>query len=177
MNKKDQQLLLQLARAALEARFKDTDPDVSKVGHLTQLKGCFVTLYANGKLRGCIGFPKPILPLYEQIITAAFEDPRFTPLTSTELSTVTIEISLLTRPELIKANPQDYPQLIVIGRDGLIIKEKTHSGILLPQVATEHHLNSEQFLEMLCLKANLEKHVWKQNDVKIYTFHAEIFKE
>ena len=106
LNKKDQTLLLKLARDAIETSFKDNDPDISKAGHLTQLRGCFVTLHKNKHLRGCIGFPRPILPLYEQIIAsakaAAFEDPRFPTLVRSELKDVVIEISVLTKPELIK---------------------------------------------------------------------------
>ncbi|MGV8086459.1 MAG: AmmeMemoRadiSam system protein A [Candidatus Woesearchaeota archaeon] len=181
LNANDQKLLLNLARNALISSFNDSDPDVSKVGHLTQLRGCFVTLHKNNKLRGCIGFPKPILPLYEQIIAAtkaaAFDDPRFDPLTKEELKNVIIEISILTKPELIKVkNPDEYLTSIIIGKDGLIIKGKS-SGLLLPQVATEYNFDVKQFLECLCEKANLDKDSWKNSENKIYKFHAEIFSE
>ena len=100
MNKKNQQLLLKLARNSLETHFKDEDPYTAECSRLTQLRGCFVTLHKNKKLRGCIGFPKPILPLFEQIITAtkaaAFEDSRFEPLEEEELKDIIIEISILT---------------------------------------------------------------------------------
>jgi AmmeMemoRadiSam system protein A len=181
MNKKDQGLLLKLARNTLEASFNDTDPDTSMVSHLTQLRGCFVTLHKHNKLRGCIGFPKPIMPLYEQIIAAAkaaaFEDPRFQPLTKSELKDVIIEISILTRPELIKVNtPDEYLNNIIIGRDGLIIQGRS-SGLLLPQVATEYTFNPKQFLECVSEKAELDKDAWKDPENKIYKFRAEIFSE
>jgi AmmeMemoRadiSam system protein A len=182
MLKKDQQLLLKLARDTLQTYFKDSDPDTSEMSHLTQLRGCFVTLHKNNTLRGCIGFPRPIMPLYEQIIAAtkaaAFEDPRFEPLDDSELKDVIIEISILTRPELIKAQSQEeYTDSIKIGRDGLIIQYEGKSGLLLPQVATEFKLNVEQFLEMLCEKAGIDKNVWKMKESKIYRFRAEIFSE
>jgi len=181
MNKKNQQLLLTLARGILEASFKDEDPDISEYMHLTQLRGCFVTLHKNNQLRGCIGFPRPIMPLYEQIIAAtkaaAFEDPRFTPLSEDELKDITIEISILTRPEIIKVNdPKEYIEKIEAGRDGLIIQGES-SGLLLPQVATEYKMNAKQFLETLSEKADLEKDAWKNPANKIYKFHAEIFSE
>lgn len=181
MHKKNQLLLLKLARDAIESSFTDRDPDISACSHLTQLRGCFVTLHKNHTLRGCIGFPKPIMPLYEQIIAAskaaAFEDPRFSPLTREELREVIIEISILTRPELIKVlAPSEYLEKIEIGRDGLIIRAE-NSGLLLPQVAVEFKMNAEQFLEALCEKAGLTKDGWKNPSVKIYKFHAEIFSE
>lgn len=181
MNKKDQALLLKLVRESIEASFKDSDPDTSNVGHLTQLRGCFVTIHKDNQLRGCIGFPRPIMPLYEQIITAgkaaAFEDPRFPPLAKNELKDIVIEISILTRPELLKVkNPDEYLKNIEIGRDGLIIQGKS-SGLLLPQVATEYKFDVRQFLECVCDKAGMDTDAWKDLSNKIYKFHAEIFSE
>lgn len=181
LNKKDQALLLKLARDAIEISFKDRDPDVSKVGHLTQLRGCFVTLHKDKQLRGCVGFPKPIMPLFEQIIAAskaaAFEDSRFQPVSKNEVKDLSIEISILTRPELMKVKESDeYLKEIDIGRDGLIIQGES-SGLLLPQVATEYNFDQKQFLECLSEKAGLSKDAWKNLDNKIYKFRAEIFSE
>jgi AmmeMemoRadiSam system protein A len=183
MFKNDKELLLQLARGTLIAYFKDMDPDTSECAHLTQLKGCFVTLHKKGELRGCIGFIKPIMPLYEQIIAAtkaaAFEDPRFEPLDDSELKNIKIEISVLTKPELIKAeSQQDYFDSIQIGRDGLIIQSNDgHSALLLPQVAAEYHWSTKQFLDAVSQKAGLDMDAWKRKESKIYKFKAEVFKE
>lgn len=182
MFKQDQQLLLKLARNTLESYFKDLDPDTSDMSHLTQLRGCFVTLKKDGKLRGCIGFPKPIMPLFEQIIAAtkaaAFEDPRFDPLIEEELEKIQIEISLLSRPELIKVESQEeYINSIRIGKDGLIIQINGNSGLLLPQIATEMKFDSREFLESLCEKANIDKDSWKMKEAKIYKFKAEVFSD
>jgi AmmeMemoRadiSam system protein A len=182
MNKKDQKILLKLARSAIESTFEDTDPDVSMASSLTQLKGSFVTIHKHGQLRGCIGFPRPIMPLYEQIIAsskaAAFEDPRFTPLQKNELKEIIIEISILSKPELIKVqNPDEYIQNIKIGVDGLIIKNSSNSGLLLPQVAVEYNLDAQRFIESACEKACLDKNAWKTSSCKIYKFKAEIFSE
>jgi AmmeMemoRadiSam system protein A len=181
MNKKDQALLLKLARNTLEASFNDTDPDTSNIGHLTQLRGCFVTLHKHNQLRGCIGFPRPVMPLYEQIIAAskaaAFDDPRFPPLSKDELKDIVIEISILTRPELLKAKSSDeYLKNINIGKDGLIIQGRS-SGLLLPQVAVEYKFTPEKFLESVSEKAGMDKDDWKNLSNKIYTFRAEIFSE
>ena len=182
MLKKDHQLLLKLARNTLETYFKDSDPDTSGCMHLTQLRGCFVTLHKHKVLRGCIGFPKPIMPLFEQIIAAtkaaAFDDSRFDPVIEGELKELEIEISILTRPEPIKVEKSsEYLEKIQIDKDGLIIQHQNSSGLLLPQVATEYSLSPLQFLELLCEKANLSKNSWKEPDCKIYRFRAEIFGE
>ena len=182
MNKKDQELLLKLSRNTLESYFKDQDPDTSACSHLTQLRGCFVTLHMHNQLRGCIGFPRPIMPLFEQVIAAtkaaAFEDPRFDPLDEIELKNINIEISVLTNPELIKAESQEeYLEKIKVGRDGLIIQYTGVSGLLLPQVAVEYNWNVSQFLDALCEKAALPINTWKKKECKTYKFRAEIFSE
>ncbi|MGC9122813.1 MAG: TIGR00296 family protein [Thermoplasmata archaeon] len=142
--------------------------------------GVFTTInsYPSGDLRGCIGFPEPIYPLKDALIKsaiyAATEDPRFPPLHLNELDKVTFEVSLLTVPEEMK---DIKPENIKIGRDGLIIRYGFYSGLLLPQVAVEERLTSEEFLDMTCLKAGLSPGCWKNKNAKLYTFQAEIFRE
>jgi hypothetical protein len=146
-------------------------------------RGCFVTIntYPDHELRGCIGYPEPVLPLYNALIESAISacnDPRFPPLEKEELDKIVVEVSVLTKPELIKVKePKEYPKTIRIGRDGLIIERGFRSGLLLPQVATENNLDAKDFLLHLCLKAGLPYTAWLDPDTKIYRFSAEIFCE
>lgn len=64
-----------------------------------------------------------------------------------------------------------------IGRHGLIIEKGICRGLLLPQVATENNWNREEFLEYTCLKAGLDKESYKQPDVDMYAFSAQVFGE
>lgn len=145
--------------------------------------GVFVTIYKKNpkRLRGCIGFPHPQLPLIEALIEAAInscKDPRFPPLSEYELEEITIEISVLTEPELIEVkNPKEYLEKVEIGRDGLIIRNGFYSGLLLPQVAVEHKWNAEEFLKHLCLKAGLTIDSWLDSNSRIYRFQAKIIHE
>src|SRR3989339_220355 len=67
---------------------------------------------------------------------AAFSDPRFPPVDEEEFSSISFEISVLSRPKMIMVrNPEEYLKLVHIGRDGLIVKGVWEYGILLPQVA------------------------------------------
>jgi len=162
----DGKLLIKLARESISSYWQ----------------GVFVTLYKNKQLRGCIGFPEPIFPLFEAIIkaarSAAFEDPRFPPLQKEELKHIKIEVSVLTVPALIKVKkPEDYLKKIKIGKDGLIIRSTLGSGLLLPQVATEYKWGVEEFLRHLCEKARLKQNAWKDKNNQIYKFQAQIFKE
>jgi AMMECR1 domain-containing protein len=65
-----------------------------------------VTLFREGELRGCIGHIFPREPLYRAVIEcahgAAMRDPRFPAVTGFESDKLTIEISVLTAPQLIQ---------------------------------------------------------------------------
>jgi len=148
----------------------------------SEKQGVFVTLTKKGELRGCIGFPEPILPLWEGVVQAAlaasFEDSRFNTVQEEELKEIEIEVSVLTKPELIEVkDSKEYLKKIKIGRDGLVIRGSYSSGLLLPQVAPELGWNVKEFLENTCNKAGLNKECWKDLNNKIYSFQAQIFSE
>ena len=172
----DRQYLRYLAREAIMAGakkipFRPPEPD-SKI--LKEKRGAFVTLKMGGMLRGCIGMVRAAKPLFEVVAemaqSAAFEDPRFTPLDEEELENIEIEISVLS-PLIRVENPEE----IKVGRDGLMIRLDFHSGLLLPQVAKEHDWNRTTFLEQTCLKAGLPKNSYKDKAAEIYRFTADIF--
>ncbi len=147
-------------------------------------RGVFVTLhtYPVGRLRGCIGFPEPIKPLatavIDSAISAATGDPRFPPLGLNELSGVVVEVTVLTPPELMIAeNSDDYLRQIEVGRHGLIIENRVHRGLLLPQVPGEQGWNSEEFLAGLCMKAGLPESAWKERNTRLYRFEGAVFSE
>jgi uncharacterized protein len=178
----EHQLILKYARSCIEAAFTHQKVDKTGIIALTQRCGAFVTLTKDGELRGCIGYIEPIFPLDKLIesaaLSAAFRDPRFPPLVQSELTDIKIEISLLTPKELIKVKMhKEYLQSIRIGRDGLILDGPYGSGLLLPQVAVEHRMNVQEFLECLSQKAGLDKAAYKDLKNKIYKFQAEIFSE
>ncbi|MDH7506319.1 MAG: TIGR00296 family protein [Candidatus Thermoplasmatota archaeon] len=145
--------------------------------------GAFVTIhtYPEHDLRGCIGIPLPIMPLKQAILQAAqssTQDPRFPPLNKNELDHIIIEVTILTKPELIKVNkPQDYLKEIVIGRDGLIVEQGFFKGLLLPQVPVEQDWDKQEFLSQTCIKAGLLPDAWFDKSTKISKFSGQIFTE
>jgi AmmeMemoRadiSam system protein A len=143
---------------------------------LKENKGAFVTLRKNENLRGCIGYIEARKPLYktvsEMAIAAAFNDPRFSPLRLNELKDVTIEISVLSPLKKV-----DDINEIEVGVHGLYITKGFHSGLLLPQVATEYRWDRLTFLEETCHKAGLHSDAWKDEGTNIYIFAADVFKE
>jgi uncharacterized protein (TIGR00296 family) len=144
-------------------------------------RGVFVTLTKHGQLRGCIGYPEPILPLHQALtdaaISAALRDPRFPPVSCQELAEVKIDITILTKPEELKISPEMRPSAITIGTHGLIVRGHGCSGLLLPQVATEWNFDSKEFLEQTCHKAGLPKNSWTEESISVFTFTGQIFSE
>ena len=172
----EKKYLLKLAKDAVAAamskeRFDIPEPH-SRI--LKENSGAFVTLKIRGMLRGCIGMVRAAKPLYQTVVemaqAAAFEDPRFEPLSKEELNQIEIEISVLSPLQRV----EDINQ-IQVGRDGLMIVLQMHSGLLLPQVATENNWDKTTFLEQTCLKAGLPKSIYKDKAAQIYRFSAEVF--
>lgn len=179
---------VKLAREAIEARISGDreEPKTPAEQPFTELRGVFVTINraepGADKLRGCIGFPYPVKPLgvaiREAAVAAATEDPRFPPLSKSELARVVVEVSILTPPRpLVAGTPRDLPSKVRIGTDGLIISRFGMSGLLLPQVATEFGMDQVEFLSQACMKAGLPPDAWLEEGTEIQTFQAEIFGE
>lgn len=171
-------ILLKAARESIRSVFGDSDipePDYEKYPLLKTHKGAFVTLTINSELRGCIGYIIAQQPLFEVVCEAAkqaaFSDPRFPTLKEKELDSIHIEVSLLSDFTSIK----NYEE-IEIGKHGLLLEEGGR-GLLLPQVAVEHKMNREEFLSAVCRKAGLYSEYWKERQLNIKVFTAEIFSE
>lgn len=173
----DRRALLALARAAIAGVLTDPPLRLSEPepACFSLRRGVFVTLEVHGKLHGCIGVIEPRETLRESIAhcaqSAALHDPRFPPLGAAELPALQIEISVLS--PLSPINPNE----IEIGKHGLVVATQDRRGLLLPQVATEHHLSREEFLEETCRKAGLLREAWRDPHTKIFSFTCEIFQE
>lgn len=138
--------------------------------------GLFVTLKAEGRLRGCIGYIESARPLRELApeiaVKSALDDPRFSPLTPAELPLVTIDLSVLSPLRRVR-NVQE----IVVGRHGLLLELGSHRGLLLPQVAVEFGWDRRAFLEATARKAGLHREAWMDSGATLFSFTAEIIEE
>lgn len=143
-------------------------------GTLTKDLGSFVTLNLNGNLRGCIGTIVAHEPLYLNVWNmaraAAFNDPRFPPVTTREWPLLEMDISVLDQPTLCPD-----PEAIEIGRDGLILQFMGRSGVFLPQVPVEQHWDRRQYLDHLCVKAGVPIGSWRDPRAKLFWYQATVF--
>jgi len=171
--------LLRFARNALELyitenSIRNYDEAEINPANLNQM-GAFVTLYKNGELRGCIGHIESDKPLYKTIqsltISSATKDYRFKSVKQDELSSIEIEISVLTPMKKISSIDQ-----IEIGRHGIYMKKGFQTGTFLPQVAKETGWSVEDFLGRCARdKAHIGWEGWK--DADLFTYEALKFSE
>jgi AmmeMemoRadiSam system protein A len=177
LSEADRRSLLELARRAIAEAVSLQKPAacIAHSGVFAEKRGVFVTLHARGRLRGCIGVIEAFEPLGESIARcaadAALHDPRFSPVRVEELRELQIELSLLSTPEPI------LPENIEPGTHGLLISQGAKRGLLLPQVAVQHKLGREQFLEETCRKASLIAQAWQEPETQILGFTCEVFSE
>jgi len=177
LSEHEKQILLDLARETLidyipskkVAPLKEADFSAN----LKMPLGVFVSLYKNGSLRGCIGRFFTDEPLYktvqQMVIASSTEDYRFSPVSSSELKDISIEISVLTPMKRIYNTEE-----IELGKHGIYIKKGNRSGTFLPQVATETGWTLEEFLGHCARdKAGIGWDGWK--DAEIYIYAALVF--
>ena len=168
--------LLKVARSAILNRFDGSPVILPKAEELLVKRGLFVTLYKQGKLRGCIGFIKGYKSILDSVVemaqSAAFQDNRFSPVRAQEMPEIVIEISILSELE-----PVDSISNIVIGKHGLLLQHPHGSGVFLPQVAFEWNWDLKTYLQELCRKAGLHSTAWKEKEAQLYSFTSEVFAE
>jgi hypothetical protein len=180
--------LVGFARSSIEAALGGGEPpsqeDVSM--KLRTDCGVFVTLNkvsgSSHNLRGCIGFPYPVMPLVDAVseaaVSAVLRDPRFQPVSLEEMDSVAVEVSVLTPPEkIVVQSPGEYRDHVRVGRDGLIVDRGSSRGLLLPQVAVDWGWSAEEFLTQCCIKAYLPPDSWLTPGTDVFRFSAIIFAE
>lgn len=165
--------LLELARGAVASSVKgEVLPRVPDRPELALPRGVFVSLHRGDALRGCLGHLEADIPIGEatrrMAVAAAQDDPRFPPVAPDELDDLDVEVSVLSPFERIR------PEDVVPGRDGLLIRRGPRSGVLLPQVATEHRWDRVTFLRAVCQKAGLPSEAWQDAATELYAFRAQV---
>jgi AmmeMemoRadiSam system protein B/AmmeMemoRadiSam system protein A len=171
LNADEKQWLLDRSHKTLDAIVKGNEPEEPDdlfAGNIEEPVGAFVSLYKDGKLRGCIGNFESDTPLWKvvDLVTesAAMEDPRFSPVTRQEVDELIVEISVLTPKRKI-----DNIDEIVPGKHGVFIRKNGRNGTFLPQVATKTGWNREELLGHCARdKAGLGWDGWKDADIFVY---------
>lgn len=185
LTEQEKQILLRLARKAVEsaANGRALPPlDLQTLPPALQEQGAtFVTLTIGGELRGCIGTLEAHQPLAadvrEHAVAAAREDYRFPPVGPGELPRLEIEVSRLTAPVPLQyESPEELPEKLRPGIDGVILMDGFHRATFLPQV-WEKLPDAQEFLSHLCQKMGAPAGLWRRKRLQVYTYQVEEFHE
>ncbi len=182
MNENQKKFLIDLAYSSIKKFLENSEKlyiDENKLkDDFKEKRATFVTLKKNGHLRGCIGMLYAVKPLYLDIIdnalSAAFQDPRFMPLSKDEFKNIDVEISILS--PMKKLDYKDSDDLIakLDKKFGLAIKKGRFSATFLPQV-WEELTEKEDFMSHLCMKAGMSPDEWKKGKLEVFIYEVEKF--
>ncbi|OGS85659.1 MAG: AMMECR1 domain-containing protein [Gallionellales bacterium GWA2_59_43] len=172
--------LLHLARASIGQELGFRSHDLPRNAWLEEPGATFVTLMLDGQLRGCIGTLEACRPLIDDVclnaISSAFRDPRFPPLTKEEFAEVLIEVSLLSKPELIRhSSEQDALTQLNPGRDGVIFECDRYRATYLPQIWAQLP-DPRSFIANLKSKAGLPPDFWS-DEVRLSHYTVQKWRE
>ncbi len=182
LTQEERTVLLKIARSTIvhqltgKGSIETLLKSISLTERMKETRGVFVTIKKHGDLRGCIGYIHGVAPVYKAVIdnaiSASTRDPRFDPMTASEIDEVKLEISVMTPLTKISTIEE-----IKVGVHGLYIEYGKRRGILLPQVATENGWTRDQFLDAVCRKAGLPVDTWKVAHPTIWIYSAQVFGE
>jgi len=164
--------VVKLAKEAVESYIrKGRIPQPKELTpEMRERAGVFVSLHRHGQLRGCIGTFEPTKDnVAEEIIANAIcsstADPRFPPVTASELDDLEYSVDILTKPEPVadigQLDPKEY---------GVIVESSWKRGLLLPDL--EGVDSVEEQIAICRLKAGISS----SEAVDLYRFQVRRFK-
>jgi AmmeMemoRadiSam system protein A len=141
-------------------------------------RASFVTLNHGEALRGCIGTLEARTSLVESVAdnawAAAFRDPRFPGLTASEVSDLSIQVSVLSPLQPVTlASEQELLTRMIPGEAGWMLQEEGNRGTFLPAVWSSLGEPAE-FLRQLKIKAGLSPDYWSDT-LKIWRYTTDSF--
>ncbi|MDH5360466.1 MAG: AmmeMemoRadiSam system protein A [Gammaproteobacteria bacterium] len=175
-------LMLVTAAASIRYGLQHQQPMRLALGEfplaLQQPRACFVTLHQQAQLRGCIGSLQAIQPLIIDLVhnayAAAFSDPRFAPISTTEYPELELHISILSEPEtMVISDEADLLSQLRPGIDGLILEEGSYRATFLPSV-WEQLPTARAFVAQLKRKAGLDSGYWSES-IRALRYTTESF--
>lgn len=162
----------ELAKAAVESYIKQGTLLVPEelTAEMQERAGAFVSIKKRGQLRGCIGTFEPTREnIAEEIIhnaiSSATGDPRFSPVTASELPDLEYSVDILTKPE-----PVDSPDDLDPKKYGVIVERGFRRGLLLPDLDGVD--TADEQIRICRLKAGIAEH----EPVKLYRFEVRRYR-
>lgn len=165
--------LVKLAKETIEEYTrtgkKITPPSAPGID-MTEKAGVFVSLKKHGKLRGCIGTFQPTTDsvaeeIIQNAVSAATQDPRFSPVTEDELADIDYSVDVLSAPEKVAGKEDLDPK-----KYGVIVKSGEHKGLLLPDLEGVNTVNEQ--VSIAAMKAGIPA----SENIELYRFEVKRYK-
>jgi len=172
--------LLPIARASISSALGRALQAAEDAPWLQELGASFVTLTQQGQLRGCIGTLEARRTLLADVkanaVAAALRDPRFAPLTVTELAHTEIEVSMLSQMQPMQFEDEAHALAqLQPGIDGVVFEYERFRSTFLPQV-WEQLPSPQEFIAHLKHKAGLRPDFWAKG-VRLHRYTVSKWKE
>jgi AmmeMemoRadiSam system protein A len=175
--------LLEFARLSIArgagGRHPEPAPEDAWSPALLEPRATFTTLTLEGELRGCCGTIEPqralVHDVWHNAWASAYADPRFWPVSATELASLAIAISVLTPLEPIAAGSEaELIASLESGVDGLVLRCGTMRATFLPAV-WESLPDPREFVAHLKRKAGLPAASWPRA-MAAFRYRTETFR-
>ena len=162
--------LVRLAKETVEEYVTNGEiisPPPDLPAEMTGEAGVFVSLKKNGELRGCIGTLQPTreniaLEIIQNAVSAATQDPRFPPVTTSELGEIEYSVDVLSEPEKISGKDELDPK-----KYGIIVQSGERRGLLLPDL--EGVDTAEEQIRIAAMKAG----IYSAEEIELYRFEVK----
>ena len=170
--KKQLNPIVKLAKEAVESYVRERKilNPVELTPEMKERAGVFVSLKKHGQLRGCIGTFEPNMAnvaeeIVSNAISSATRDPRFLPVTASELDDLEYSVDILTKPERVKSKSEIDPK-----KHGAIVECGYRRGLLLPDL--EGVDTVDQQIEICRAKGGISD----QEPINLYRFEVKRYK-
>lgn len=165
--------LVKLAKDTVEQYIQNKKiigPPADPVPEMTARAGVFVSLKNKGELRGCIGTfhsttENVATEIIQNAISASTQDPRFPPVTKSELPVLEYSVDVLTEPEKIKSKKELNPR-----KYGVIVKSGERKGLLLPDLEGVDTVDEQVSI------ASMKAGIYVGEDIELYRFEVKRYK-
>ncbi|MEA3357050.1 MAG: AmmeMemoRadiSam system protein A [Patescibacteria group bacterium] len=182
LSRKSEKYLLALAQKSIVSALEKQELEFGVIPEDVKTEcGTFVTLKIGGRLRGCVGNIEARDEIYKSVarnaVLAAFEDSRFYPISSNEMSGIKIHVSILSKPKTLEyKDTVDLIDKLTRAKPGVVLEYRDNKATFLPQVWDEV-ADANEFLTHLCVKAGLLPDAWSSpdNGMIIYTYNVQEF--
>jgi len=123
-----------------------------------ELDSVYLTVYINGRLRGCMGsVVRDIEADVKKLAQAALADQRFSNVAEDDPSHVAVSLSFLFAPLVLGYfSPEEVVTRVRQGEQTLMAYKGERVGLLLPFVASTQNLNRVSFAQAVLQKARIE---------------------